>query len=48
MYDPTIYDNLKVAFENHIYDLDNLEHKITIMNRMDRMDYAVLARDFLV
>lgn len=48
MYDPTIYDNLKVAFENHIYDLDNLEQKISIMNRIDRMDYAILARDFMV
>ncbi|MFJ5770780.1 hypothetical protein [Psychrobacillus sp. NPDC093180] len=26
MYDPTIFENLKVAFENHVYDLDNIDH----------------------
>jgi hypothetical protein len=46
MYDPTIFENLKVAFENQIYDLDNLERKITITNRVDRMDFSILARDF--
>ncbi|MCG7337009.1 hypothetical protein MHZ95_17250 [Sporosarcina sp. ACRSM] len=48
MYDPTVFENLKVAFENHVYDLDNLDQKITITNRMDRMDLAVLARDFAI
>lgn len=48
MYDPTVFENLKVAFENHVYDLDNLDHKITIMNRMDRMDFSILARDFAI
>jgi len=48
MYDPTIFENLKVAFENYVYDLDNINHEITIINRMDRMDYAVMARDFAV
>ncbi|MNC74438.1 hypothetical protein D3C75_1257940 [compost metagenome] len=28
MFDPTIYDNLKVAFENYLYDLDNLDENI--------------------
>ena len=46
MYDPTIYDNLKVAFENHVYDLDNLDHKINITNRVDRMDFSILKKDF--
>ncbi|WP_336825160.1 hypothetical protein [Sporosarcina sp. USHLN248] len=46
MYDPTIFENLKVAFENHIYDLDTIERKITILDRKDRMDFAVLSRDF--
>ena len=48
MYDPTIFENLKVAFENHVYDLDNLEQKITITNRVDRMDFSILARDFAI
>lgn len=48
MYDPTIFENVKVAFENHVYDLDNIDQKITIKNRMDRMDLAVLARDFAI
>ncbi|MBW8349161.1 hypothetical protein K0H71_06770 [Bacillus sp. IITD106] len=48
MYDPTIFENLKVAFENHIYDLDNIHRIITIMNRVDRMDLALLAREFSI
>ncbi|MBS4199296.1 hypothetical protein KHA93_06455 [Bacillus sp. FJAT-49732] len=48
MYDPTVFENLKVAFENHIYDLDNIDHIITILDRVDRMDLAVLARDFSI
>ncbi|MBO0588931.1 hypothetical protein [Sporosarcina sp. E16_8] len=48
MYDPTIFENLKVAFENQVYDLDNLERKITITNRFDRMDFAIMARDFAI
>lgn len=46
MFDPTVFENLKVAFENKIYDLDNLEQKISITNRLDRMELSVLARDF--
>jgi len=48
LYDPTIFENLKVAFENHVYDLDNLDRKITITNRVDRMDFAIMARDFAI
>ncbi len=48
MYDPTIFENLKVAFENHVYDLDNLARKITILNRVDRMDFSIMARDFAI
>ncbi len=48
LYDPTIFENLKVTFENQVYDLDNLERKITITNRVDRMDFAIMARDFAV
>ncbi|MFJ8065006.1 hypothetical protein ACIQYS_10280 [Psychrobacillus sp. NPDC096426] len=48
MYDPTIFENLKVAFENHVYDLDNIDHKIHITNRVDRMDLSILAREFAI
>ncbi len=48
MYDPTIFENLKVAFENQVYDLDNLDQEIAIINRVDRMDFSILARDFAI
>ena len=48
MYDPTIFENLRIAFENHIYDLDNLDEKITIINREDRMDFAILSREYAI
>ncbi|GLX68766.1 hypothetical protein [Paenibacillus glycanilyticus] len=46
LFDPTIYDNLKVALENQLYDLDNLDERIRIVNRVDRLDMAVMSRDF--
>lgn len=46
MYDPTIFENLKVAFENHVYDLDNIEQKVDIKNRVDQMDLSVITRTF--
>lgn len=48
MFDPTIFENLKVAFENHVYDLDNLDQQIEIINRVDRVDFATLAREFSI
>ncbi|WP_342599202.1 hypothetical protein MHB48_17755 [Psychrobacillus sp. FSL H8-0483] len=48
MYDPTIFENLKVAFENHVYDLDNIDHKINITNRVDQMDFSIMARKFAI
>ncbi len=48
MYDPTIFENLKVAFENLVYDLDTIERKIDITNRVDRMDFAIMERDFAI
>ncbi|MDN4608523.1 hypothetical protein [Sporosarcina highlanderae] len=44
MYDPTVFENLKVAFENKIYDLDTIEREIAISNRSDLMDFATLTR----
>lgn len=48
MYDPTVFDNLKVALENQVYDLDTIQREIRIINRVDQMDFAVLGRRFAV
>ncbi len=48
MYDPTVFDNLKVALENQLYDLDTLDEQIEIRNRRDVMDFAVLSREFVL
>lgn len=48
MYDPTVFENLKVAFENRVYDLDTIEREIRITNRSDQMDFAILARKFAI
>ncbi len=45
MYDPTHFENLKVAFENRIYDLDNMDGLIAIVDRADRTDHAILSRE---
>jgi hypothetical protein len=46
MFDPTIFDNLKVSLENQLYDLDNLENRIRITGRKDLLDLAVMSREF--
>ncbi|MDQ8736322.1 hypothetical protein [Paenibacillus sp. LHD-38] len=46
MFDPTVFENLKVAFENQLYDLDTLDRKIDIINRIDRLELAVMSREF--
>ncbi|MFX3635585.1 MAG: hypothetical protein ACE3L7_04940 [Candidatus Pristimantibacillus sp.] len=48
MFDPTIFENLKVAFENEVYDLDNLDQRIHITNRIDTMEMSVLSREFAI
>ncbi|OMF29785.1 hypothetical protein BK133_17460 [Paenibacillus sp. FSL H8-0548] len=46
MFDPTVFENLKIAFENQLYDLDTLDRKIDIINRVDRLELAVMSREF--
>ncbi|MCM3630657.1 hypothetical protein M3194_25320 [Paenibacillus glycanilyticus] len=46
LFDPTIFDNLKIALENQLYDLDNLDERVRIVNRVDRLDMAVMSREF--
>ncbi|MCC3375297.1 hypothetical protein [Cohnella sp. REN36] len=48
MFDPTIFDNLKVALENRIYDLDNLDGVIRVSDRVDRLELAAMARAFSI
>ncbi len=47
MFDPTIFDNLKVVAEGAIYDLD-LKGEILITNRRDQIDLAKLSRYYAV
>jgi hypothetical protein len=37
---------LKVALENQLYDMDNLTGQIRVIGRVDRLDLAVLSREF--
>lgn len=46
MFDPTVFDNLKVAIENELYDMDNLDQRVRITGRVDRMEMAVMSRLF--
>ncbi len=46
MFDPTVFDNLKVAMENAAYDLDNLDSRINIKQRIDRLEMSVMSREF--
>jgi hypothetical protein len=47
LFDPTIYDNIKVVLEGAVYDWD-LAGRIAIIDRSDRVDLAVLARSYSV
>ncbi|GAA0849865.1 hypothetical protein [Paenibacillus glucanolyticus] len=46
MFDPNIFDNLKVGIENVVYDLDNLDEVIHVIGRVDLLDMAVMSRSF--
>lgn len=45
MFDPTIFENLKVVIEGEIYDRD-LVGEITIVERKDNVNLATLSRDY--
>ncbi|MGZ6550889.1 MAG: hypothetical protein ACXVDJ_11495 [Tumebacillaceae bacterium] len=45
MFDPTIYDNLKVVFEGALYDLDR-EGRVLVSGREDLIDLAAMSRTF--
>ncbi|MFC0470352.1 hypothetical protein ACFFHM_07400 [Halalkalibacter kiskunsagensis] len=46
MFDPTVFENIKVAIENYVYDLDNISGEVDITNRMDRLELSVMSREF--
>ncbi|MFB5680835.1 hypothetical protein ACE3NQ_07935 [Paenibacillus terreus] len=48
VFDPTVFDNLKVAIENQIYDLDNIDGVIRVTGRDDRLEMSVMAREFAI
>jgi hypothetical protein len=45
MFDPTIYDNLKVVFEGAVYDMD-LSGAVQITGRTDRVELSSMSRSF--
>src|SRR5690554_5220264 len=47
MFDPTVYDNVKVVLEGEIYELD-FSKKISIINRRDIVDLASMSRTFMM
>jgi len=47
MFDPTIFENIKIVLEGEIYDLD-LSRKITVINRKDLVDLASMSRTFIM
>lgn len=47
MFDPTIYENIKVVLEGEIYDVD-LNGKILVTMRKDLVDLATMSRNFII
>ncbi|NEW06502.1 hypothetical protein GK047_10815 [Paenibacillus sp. SYP-B3998] len=47
MFDPTIFDNVKVVLEGAVYDLD-LEGQILITRRVDLIDLSSMSRTYAI
>jgi hypothetical protein len=47
MFDPTIYDNIKVVLEGAVYDLD-LDGQILITRREDQVDLSSMSRTYAI
>jgi hypothetical protein len=45
MFDPTIFDNLKVVFEGAVYDMD-LGEAVQIIDRIDAVELSSMSRSF--
>ena len=48
VFHPTVFENIKYAFENQIYDLDNLDGIIEVTDRADLLDMALMSREFRI
>ncbi len=47
MFDPTVYDNIKVVLEGEIYDLD-LSGIVNILDRQDLVNLAIMTRKYII
>ena len=47
MFDPTVFDNLKVVIEGAVYDLD-LYGEFEVLNRKDIVDLATMKREYTI
>lgn len=47
MFDPTVFDNLKVVVEGYFYDMD-MEHQISVTDRSDIIDLATMSRRYSI
>ncbi len=47
MFDPTVFDNLKVVIEGYIYDMD-LENQIAVIDRSDIIELATMSRKYSI
>ncbi len=47
MFDPTVFDNLKVVIEGYIYDMD-MDHQISVTDRSDIIDLASMSRRYSI
>ncbi|HZH60407.1 MAG TPA: hypothetical protein VEY70_12675 [Metabacillus sp.] len=47
MFDPTVFDNLKVVIEGYIYEMD-IDHQISVTDRSDIIDLATMSRKYSI
>ena len=47
MFDPTVFDNLKVVIEGYIYDMD-IDQQISVTDRSDIIDLAKMSRQYSI
>ncbi|MEX2461374.1 MAG: hypothetical protein WD469_08770 [Paenibacillaceae bacterium] len=47
MFDPTIYENMKIVIEGAVYDLD-LAGEILVTNRSDRVELSTMSRAYSI
>jgi hypothetical protein len=45
MFDPTIYENMKVVMEGAVYDMD-MQQQLEVIGRTDRVDLSTMSRAY--